>query len=375
MLQVVGLPAGAPTDWTVEQRRQVTLETARLINQLAAQHLAALAAFDAADGARAEGHRTTGDWLSKTTRTDKGGALVATARDLRDHLPLTADALAEGLISMDHVRAIRGGRRIMGKDFDGIEDVVVDYAKRTTPKALRNLVDQLIQQYSPDGSDDDAECTRAKRKLFLDRGLDGWWHLQGLLDPATGEKLKTALDVLGQPAGPDDDRRPAARRCDALAELAERGLDPDRTGHGYTTITMTPEQAEHHLGVSWPSGLLASPTDVAVETCSTDVAYLLKDPITWQPLVVGFAERFATPAQRRALAVRDGAGCAHPGCTVPVWRTIAHHIVAWDQGGPSDLPNLVLLCRYHHREVHRGTLRVVFQDGRATTIRGDRAPP
>jgi 5-methylcytosine-specific restriction protein A len=134
--------------------------------------------------------------------------------------------------------------------------------------------------------------------------------------------------------------------------------------------------------------LLASATDAAVETCSSDVTYVVGQPgpaklvaglptgpVRWQPLAVGFAERFATPAQRRALAVRDGSGCAHPGCTVPVWRTIAHHIVPWDQGGATDLPNLVLLCRFHHRQVHRGALTVIFQDGHATTIRGDRAPP
>jgi 5-methylcytosine-specific restriction protein A len=130
--------------------------------------------------------------------------------------------------------------------------------------------------------------------------------------------------------------------------------------------------------VHWPSGALASRTDVAVETCAAQVSFVVglpTDGVRWQPLAVGFASRYATPAQRRALAVRDGSGCAHPGCTVPGWRCVAHHITPWDEGGPSDLPNLVLLCRYHHREVHRGRLRIVFHHGHATTQRTDRAPP
>ena len=32
--------------------------------------------------------------------------------------------------------------------------------------------------------------------------------------------------------------------------------------------------------------------------------------------------------------------------------TEAHHVRHWSQGGPSDLANLVLLCRKHHRVIH-----------------------
>ncbi|MDV6212640.1 HNH endonuclease signature motif containing protein, partial [Rhodococcus erythropolis] len=46
-------------------------------------------------------------------------------------------------------------------------------------------------------------------------------------------------------------------------------------------------------------------------------------------------------------------GCAFPGCTcVPAW-TDAHHIRHWANGGPTVMNNLVLLCRSHHRLMHR----------------------
>ncbi len=375
---VAELPPGHPSTWNAEQARVGIPALIALGSQVESWTLSAIASFDAADGARAEGHRTTGDWLGKTTRVSHGGSMVHTARDLRDRLPLTAEALEAGLISGEHVRAMRRGFRLLGDDFAQSEQVLVEYAKTSTAKQLRAFVDLLIQQYAPDGFDEDAETVRAKRKLFLAEGLDGWWHLQGLLDPATGTKLKAALDALSLPTGPDDDRSLSARRCDALAGLAERGLDPKRTpAAAQVTITLTPEQAESKLGVKWPSGLLASATDTAVETCSAEVAYVVgdKDEVTWQPLAVGYAQRFATPAQRRALAVRDGNSCAHPGCTVPDWQCVAHHIVPWDAGGPTVLSNLVLLCRYHHRLVHRGKLKVVFREGRATTQAATRAPP
>ena len=70
------------------------------------------------------------------------------------------------------------------------------------------------------------------------------------------------------------------------------------------------------------------------------------------PLDLGRTERFANRAQRRALARRDG-GCVFPGCGVPatlVRRPPRHH---WEHGGPTDMSNLVLLCRYHHGVTHR----------------------
>jgi Domain of unknown function (DUF222)/HNH endonuclease len=72
-----------------------------------------------------------------------------------------------------------------------------------------------------------------------------------------------------------------------------------------------------------------------------------------QPLDVGPATRVVTPAQRTALAVRDG-GCSFPGCSRPLGWCDAHHLRHWVDGGPTDLANLVLLCRAHHRAVHEG---------------------
>ena len=72
-----------------------------------------------------------------------------------------------------------------------------------------------------------------------------------------------------------------------------------------------------------------------------------------QPLEVGRATRVIQPAQRTALAVRDG-GCVFPDCTRPLAWCDAHHVRHWLHGGPTDLANLALLCRAHHRAVHEG---------------------
>ena len=57
-----------------------------------------------------------------------------------------------------------------------------------------------------------------------------------------------------------------------------------------------------------------------------------------------------------ALRIRDG-GCRFPGCNQHRW-TDAHHIHHWADGGETSLENLVTLCRYHHRALHRGEFRI-----------------
>ena len=85
-----------------------------------------------------------------------------------------------------------------------------------------------------------------------------------------------------------------------------------------------------------------------------------------QPLEVGRASRVVTAAQRTALAIRDG-GCVFPGCDRPLAWCEAHHLRHWLHGGPTDLENLALLCRTHHRTVHEGGWRLARDpDGRLT---------
>jgi hypothetical protein len=74
------------------------------------------------------------------------------------------------------------------------------------------------------------------------------------------------------------------------------------------------------------------------------------------PLDVGRARRVVSRAQRRALEARDG-GCAFPGCGATRFLH-AHHINHWVDGGATDLENLVLLCRWHHRLLHEGGYRI-----------------
>lgn len=74
-------------------------------------------------------------------------------------------------------------------------------------------------------------------------------------------------------------------------------------------------------------------------------------------LDLGRRTRNPSPAQHRALAHRDR-GCVFPGCDRPPRWCDAHHVVHWTDGGPTDLANLVLLCRRHHVLCHEGGWRL-----------------
>ena len=70
-------------------------------------------------------------------------------------------------------------------------------------------------------------------------------------------------------------------------------------------------------------------------------------------LDIGRKTRIIPPAMSRALAIRDG-GCQFPGCSETRYVE-GHHIKHWADGGETKLDNLVTLCRYHHRELHKGS--------------------
>jgi hypothetical protein len=64
---------------------------------------------------------------------------------------------------------------------------------------------------------------------------------------------------------------------------------------------------------------------------------------------------------RKALTERDR-GCAFPACDRDARWTDAHHMIHWSAGGPSSVDNAVLVCSYHHDELHKTDNWTVFLD-------------
>ena len=77
----------------------------------------------------------------------------------------------------------------------------------------------------------------------------------------------------------------------------------------------------------------------------------------------GRARRVPSAALRRQLLARDR-GCRFPRCGT-TRRLHAHHVVHWEDGGTTDLDNLIMLCSFHHTFVHdHGWTIEQLDDGR-----------
>ena len=92
------------------------------------------------------------------------------------------------------------------------------------------------------------------------------------------------------------------------------------------------------------------------------------------PVNVGRLQRIVSRRVRRLIEHRDGA-CRVPGCTNTRGIQV-HHIVHWEDGGPTNTANLYCLCRRHHRLLHQGHLAITgnadHPDGLTITDRWNR---
>ena len=137
--------------------------------------------------------------------------------------------------------------------------------------------------------------------------------------------------------------------------LVEAGWDAEaaRRPHGQHTTVVVHVDVEERAAALHVGPLLSE----------ADRRYLLCDATceVWferdgQVIGSGRATRLISRRLRRALEHRHRS-CAVPGCGAT--RGLhAHHIRHWEDGGPTELDNLVLVCPYHHRLHHRGVITI-----------------
>jgi hypothetical protein len=395
-----------------------------LIERLEGVFLRELAGVDGRGAAGADQGvpvESTAGWLRNRTRMGHTDAhqRVRVARALhRGPLPGTAHALAAGELSYQHAVALtRATQDLPVGTVAAAEPVLLEAARRLDPPRLRKVVGHVGEVVDPQAADQRAQRRHDRRWLWVSPTFEGMVAIDGLLDAEAGETLLTALEPLARPSTADDDRSAAQRRADALTELARRALEGGRlpqTGGVRPQVTVTIDLASLLGRPGLPGGeggwVGPLPAETARRlTCDAtvtrvlvtrhphpapevedgdptgDLAAQLRVAMTLlppalagarsQPLEVGRATRVVAPAQRTALTVRDG-GCRFPGCDRPVAWCEGHHLRHWLHGGPTDLQNLVLLCRGHHHAVHEGGWRLHrHPDGTLTATPPHRRQP
>ncbi|MFV8176348.1 HNH endonuclease signature motif containing protein [Mycolicibacterium peregrinum] len=283
--------------------------------------------------------------------------VVAVARRLEE-FPRCAQGMREGRLSLDQVGVIAE------KAADGSDEHYAELAAVATVRQLRTAV-KLEPHPEPEAR---PEPERSITKIVEDEYTT--WRIR--LPRLEAAKFDTALqshhdaviadwkhdhDTDGEPAS--DQAPPFPGLVDAFMSLVEASWDVEaaRRPHGqHTTVAV-------HVNLDKDGDKPVAALHLGPLLTGDERRYLLCDATceAWferqgQVIGTGRTTRTISRRLRRALEHRDRC-CVVPGCG-STRGLHAHHIVHWEDGGPTELHNLVLVCPFHHRLHHRGGITI-----------------
>ncbi len=298
------------------------------------------------------GARSFAALLAWKTGVSPGNAhTIATVAHRADEFPRCVQGMREGRVSLDQVGVIAG------RAADGSDEHYAQLAGVATVNQLRTAV-KLEPRPEPDHR---SEPARSITKTGDEQG--SCWRIK--LDHLDAAKFDAALrchlDALmaewkhDHDGGAIDQAPPLPTTADAFLRLVEAGWDAEaaRRPHGqHTTVVahldINDRAAALHLGP------LLSDEERRYLLC--DARFEVWFERNGEPIGAGRTTRGISRRLRRTLEHRDRC-CVVPGCGAT--RGLhAHHIRHWEDGGETELPNLVLVCPYHHRLHHRGIITI-----------------
>jgi hypothetical protein len=302
----------------------------------------------------ATGARSVAALVAWKTGSSSGNAhTIATVARRFDEFPRCAQGMREGRLSLDQVGVIaaRAGQ--------GSDKHYAELARSATVNQLRTAV-KLEPRPEPDPRHEpQALITKTSDDEFT------VWRIK--LPHEDAAKFDAALashrDALIAEWKHDQDNSdgtpnqspPLPGTVEAFMRLVDAGWDAEvaRRPHGHhTTVVVHLDVKER--AASLHLGPLLSEAERQYLSCdATCEVWFERDG---QVIGSGRATRLINRRLRRALEHRYST-CAVPGCGAT--RGLhAHHIRHWEDGGPTELANLVLLCPYHHRLHHRGVITI-----------------
>jgi Domain of unknown function (DUF222)/HNH endonuclease len=367
-------------------RRLVAVES-----QLTELRLRILA--DAGDVAETTAAHDAGEWLSVATRGrfEEARADLALAQALDRRYALLAEALRAGDANLAQSRVIARALDALSDDVPAdlvalAEATLVGHAAEFGPRQLARLGRRILDVVAPEIADA-AEArrlaeleseARRRTRLTLRRCGDGTTRIGGLLPDAAATRLATYLEAFTNPrrTEPTEGGDPVVRLAyprrlgEAFCQLLET-VDPMRlpmhAGDATTvvvTLSLDALQAELATADLLTGGLVPG-HDLTGDQITAAEARRLACGASIVPAVLGGASevldlgrarRLHSPAQRKALRLRDR-NCRAEGCDLPGHWCEAHHWQPWSAGGSTDLDNSLLLCHHHHQRVHDRAFR------------------
>lgn len=355
-----------------------------------------IAEFERREGHLEFGMRSCAEFLSWWCGIDPRTAReqLRVIRKLQG-LPLVRAEFEAGRLTYSKVRALT-----RAADANN-ESMLVSLAADLTATQLERVVGALESAHQTlTQSDDDRRRTQCGVTRWVD--ALGLVHHEvvsapeqaGIVDAALGfgadnlfkegkanakaKAAKTTEEPADDAVAPMPRPTPAQRRLDALVWVLKRGLinanridlvDESRylvMLHVREGQAMVTDDGKVDLG----NGLAVTPRTLRRLGCGGLVQGMLHG-VDGRPLDLGDRVRLATRNQRLALEAMYPT-CEVPGCDVPFAWCEVHHLVPWENGGPTDMDNLRPRCSFHHHLVHEGGWREVLGvEGRTVLIRPD----
>ena len=284
------------------------------------------------------------------------GDRVAVAEALRDRLPATQAALAEGTISYWHAATmVRQTAHLDAVDARAVEREVLPHAGRETVSGLRRRLRRVCMLVSPTETSARARQAKHERTVTLTPDEDGTARLEAIGPAPSLQAVFDALDITAGRAPAQDPRRIGARRFDALVDACVRTLD-DATCPGEPKVAATV-----YVTMDLPTllGLRDHPAELLgygplpaplARLLAADNGWrrLITDALTGAPKDLGRLRRLPSAELKEWIRLRDRV-CVFPGCYRAASRCALDHRIEASRGGPTDANNLAPLCPKHHR--------------------------
>ena len=335
-----------------------------------------------AESCQAEGSRDVAGWMAASVQTELRDARAeqALAHAIDTRWQRVAAGMAAGAVSADQARVIVRGLEALPAHVGAeivatAEEQLVEYARTYRPSDLRRLARHILDVVAPEVADaeeakrleQEEQRAREECRLTLRPTGEGTTRVTGLLPDSVADRLRNYLESFTSPRkqqgalGGEEDRIPYPRRLgQAFCSLLEH-LDPEnlpRHGGDATTVMVT-IPLEHIQTELATAGYLGGSASAIGDLSATEARRLACTaniiPVVLggkgEILDLGRSRRLFSPAQRKALALRDKQ-CREERCTVPARWCEAHHLVPWSLGGTTDLEHGILGCSHHHHMLH-----------------------
>ena len=337
-------------------------EVAQQHSRLGAKLTMALADLDRRGEFELDGSASMTAWcrthLGWTNQT--ANRVLKTGRRLRD-LPATANAWLTGELSDGQVEVVVAcvTDRRAGLWAEHEAEVVPLLAPLDLQQTNRALQDWAAKADAILDDHDPPEEPAAEAVLV--KTLDGRGYLKGGFDAEHTELIATGLRL----ADSGDLNIPLAHRHgQALVDVFRFFLDHQQTKVGgrhrpHLNIVVGKDAFAHSEPGRTTSGVPLPGLVVRKLACDAAIHRVITDGLG-SILDYGRSTRTIPPAVYTALVLRDW-GCRFPGCDRPAEWCEGHHVWHWEDGGPTDLSNLVLLCSKHHHVIHLTDWRLTLR--------------